>query len=233
MTDQIARRRDMLARTPMFGKVPPSHLDSLAGKAKTLTLKAREMLFAKGDPGDRLFVVDKGLIRIGVLSPDGREVTYGLIKPGQLFGEIAVLDGGPRTADASAMEATELLVLERKDVLAFLAEHPSHSLRLIEILCERVRRADELLEDIFFLTLPGRLAKHLLVLGNALGERDGPDGKITIKMSQQEVADHMGITRESVNKVLSKWEQAGLVGLWRGRITLHDTDALEDFIAID
>jgi CRP-like cAMP-binding protein len=233
MTNQIARRRDMLARTPMFGKVPPSHLDTLAGKAKTVCLKAREMLFAKGDPGDRLFVVDKGLIRIGVLSPDGREVTYGLIKPGQLFGEIAVLDGGPRTADASAMEDSELLVLDRKDVLEFLGAHSSHSLRLIEILCERVRRADELLEDIFFLTLPGRLAKHLLVLGNAMGERDGADGKLTIKMSQQEVADHMGITRESVNKVLSKWEQAGLVGLWRGRITIRDEDALESFIAIE
>lgn len=231
MSDAISRRRDMLARTPMFAKVPRDDLDALATKTKTVRLAARELLFAKGDPGDRLYIVVQGLVRIGVLSPDGREVTYGLIKPGQLFGEIAVLDGGPRSADATAMEATELLSLDRREVLTFLEQHPSHSQRLIQILCERVRRADELLEDIFFLTLSGRLAKHLLVLGGAVGERKGDDGAVTIRMSQQEVADHMGITRESVNKVLSKWEQAGLVGLWRGQITINDEEALESFVS--
>lgn len=228
MTD-TARRREMLARTPMFDTVPAAQLDELAAKAKTVHLKSRDMLFSKGDIGDRLYVVVKGLVRIGVLSPDGREVTYGLIKPGQLFGEIAVLDGGPRTADATAMEDCELLALNRKDVLAFLTRHPAFSLHLIEILCGRMRRADELLEDIFFLTLPGRLAKHLLALGGVVGETDKTGG-VTIRMSQQEVAEHMGISRESVNKVLSKWEQAGLVGLWRGQITIRDAEALENFV---
>jgi CRP-like cAMP-binding protein len=230
MNDAVVRRRDLLARTPMFGTLPADQLHELAVKAKTVALPAREILFSKGDPGDRLYLVAKGLIRIGVLSVDGREVTYGLISPGHLFGEIAVLDGGQRSADASAMEDSELLALERRDVLAFLHRHPIHCLHLIEVLCGRVRRADDLLEDVVFLTLPGRLAKHLLVLGGAIGTREGNKEAVVIRISQQEVGDHLGISRESVNKVLSKWEQAGMVTLGRGQITLNDRQRLEDYV---
>lgn len=229
MTDTVQRRREMLAATPLFATIPTDLLDELATKAKMVRVDSREILFSKGDPGDRLYLVTKGLIRIGVLSAEGREVTYGMIKVGELFGEIAVLDGGVRTADATAMETSDLLALERRDVTAFLQRHPIHALHLIEVLCDRVRRADNLLEDIVFLSLPGRLAKHLLVLTQTLGTRPKPGGPAIIKLSQQEVADHLGISRESVNKVLSKWEQIGIVTLGRGQITLNKTATLEEF----
>jgi len=229
MSESQQRRREMLASTPLFASIPPSLLDELAVRAKSVKVEAREVLFSKGDPGDRLYLVAKGLIRIGVLSVEGREVTYGMIKPGELFGEIAVLDAGVRSADATAMENSELLALERKDVNAFLERHPIQALHLIKVLCDRVRRADDLLEDIVFLSLPSRLAKHLLVLDETLGTRQRPQGPTTIRLSQQEVADHLGISRESVNKVLSKWEQVGIVTLGRGQITLNKTAALEDF----
>ncbi|RAU22697.1 Crp/Fnr family transcriptional regulator [Paramagnetospirillum kuznetsovii] len=219
----------MLASTPLFSAIPPTLLDELAVKAKSVKVDAREVLFSKGDPGDRLYLVAKGLIRIGVLSVEGREVTYGMIKPGELFGEIAVLDGGVRSADATAMEASELLALERKDVNAFLQRHPIQALHLLTVLCDRVRRADDLLEDVVFLSLPSRLAKHLLMLKSTLGSQTQAKGPSTIRLSQQEVADHLGISRESVNKVLSKWEQAGIVTLGRGQITLNKTQALDDF----
>lgn len=214
----------------MFEGVPAAQLDVLAARATLLKLSARELLFSKGDPGDRLYLVTRGTIRVGVVSADGREVTYGLIGPGHLFGEIAVLDSGPRTADASALEACELLAFERRHVLALLADNPECTLRLVAILCQRIRQADHLLEDIFFLSLPSRLAKQLLFLSDAIGEKPASGESVTIRMSQQAVADHMGISRESVNKVLSKWEQSGLVSLWRGQITIHDRARLDAFL---
>jgi CRP/FNR family transcriptional regulator, cyclic AMP receptor protein len=233
MPESVLRRREMLANTPLFSSVQPELLDELAAKAKMVKVEAREILFSKGDPGDRLYLVATGMIRIGVLSADGREVTYGLIKPGQLFGEIAVLDGKERSADATAMDSTELIALERKDVHAFLHKHPAQALHLIEVLCDRIRKADDQLEDLVFLSLPSRLAKHLLMLEQNLGTKAKAGGPSTIKLSQQEIADHLGISRESVNKVLSKWEQAGIVTLGRGQITLNKTAALEGLTSLD
>ena len=223
-------RRDLLAQTPMFEGVPADQLDALAAHAVAVRLAAREMLFSKGDPGSRLYLVTEGTIRVGVVSADGREVTYGLIRPGNLFGEIAVLDNGERTADASALEPSKLLAFERRDVVDLLARTPACMLRLVPILCQRIRQADQLLEDIFFLSLPSRLAKHLLALSDLMGEDARAGEPVTIHTSQQAVADHMGISRESVNKVLSKWEQSGLVSLWRGKITIHDRKRLDDVL---
>ncbi|HLO75556.1 MAG TPA: Crp/Fnr family transcriptional regulator [Magnetospirillum sp.] len=214
----------------MFEGVPPDQLEALAVRSTVVSLSAREMLFSKGDTGNLLYLVVRGMIRVGVVSADGREVTYALVGPGHLFGEIAVLDNGPRTADASAIEASELLAIERRHVLTLLAQNPECTLRLISVLCQRIRQADQLLEDIFFLSLPSRLAKQLLVLSDIIGQKAPPGAPVTIRMSQQAVADHMGISRESVNKVLSKWEQAGLVSLWRGQITIHDRERLDAFL---
>lgn len=233
MAESALTRREMLANTPLFSSVQPELLDELAAKAKMVKVDAREILFSKGDPGDRLYLVAKGMIRIGVLSADGREVTYGLIKPGQLFGEIAVLDGKDRSADATAMEATELIALERKDIHAFLHNHPVQALHLIEVLCDRIRKADNQLEDMVFLSLPSRLAKHLLMLEQTLGTKAKPSAPSVIKLSQQEIADHLGISRESVNKILSKWEAAAIVTLGRGQITLNKTGALEGLTSLD
>lgn len=232
MTEITARHRDLLAATPMFKGVPGGQLEVLARQAKTLKLAPRELLFTKGDPGDSMYLVIAGRIRIGVVSTEGREVTYALIGPGQIFGEIAVLDGGPRTADATAAEPSELLVVERRDILAFIRANIDYGLRLIEMLCTRMRHANELLEDTVFLTLPGRVAKQLLNLSDSIGE---PllDGSVTVRMSQQAVADYMGISRESVNKILIKWEQSGIVSLWRGQITIRDREGLERFLLDD
>ncbi len=222
----------LLAGTPLFADADADELGVLAGRARMVTLAPRALLFNRGDSGDRLYVLASGLVRIGAMSPDGREVTYGLIRPGQVFGEIAVLDGGPRSADATAVLKSQLAAIERADLMAFLDRRPAHTLRLLTILCGRVRTADSLLEDLFFLAAPSRLAKHLILLGATVGEGSGEaGGDVTIRMSQQQVADHVGISRELVNKLLAKWEQAGLVGLWRGQITLKDLEALDALIA--
>lgn len=225
MTVQIEQ---ILGGVELFRGSAPEELAKLAARCRILKVPARRTMFTRGDPGDRLYIVASGLVRIGSMSPEGRPVTYGLIRPGEVFGEIAVLDGGPRTADAIVMEASELIVLDRRDLMAFLDRSPSHYSRLLNILCQRVRTADELIEDLFFLAATNRLAKHLLMLGNALGESSG--GEMTLKISQQEIADHIGISRERVNKLLASWEQTGLVALWRGRITLKNIEALNGLV---
>lgn len=225
--DAIEALAEALSNTPMFEKAPPATVRSLAESAHEVRVRAGSRLFSKGDPGDHLYLVRSGLIRIGVLAAHGREITYALMKPGQLFGEIALLDNGPRSTDASAMEDTVLIAIGRQKVLNFLRSDPDQMLRMLATLCQRVRKADQLLEDIFFLSLPGRLAKHLLALGDAVGGQGCGEG-ITLNLSQQEMAEQIGIRRESVNRWLSKWEQAGLVGLWRGKITLRDLEALKE-----
>jgi CRP-like cAMP-binding protein len=227
----MGRIDSLLGATPLFEAVPPDELAPLAARARSVKLPARGLLFSRGDPGAHLYVLASGLIRIGVVSPEGREVTYDLIRPGELFGEIAVLDGGPRSADATAMEESELISIDRRDLMAFLEQRPAHCVRLLTIVCQRVRAADALIEDLFFLAATNRLAKHLLTLSETVGDKSS--GDVIIRVSQQEVADHIGISRERVNKLLTKWEQAGLVGLWRGRITLHDLDGLDGLVGAE
>lgn len=223
-------RQDLLAETGLFGAAPRDLLAELASRANVVELAANEILFLKGDPGDRLYIVASGAIRIGAMSPEGREVSYGVLGPGAVLGEIAVVDGGERSADAKAIDASVLLSLDRRDVLAFLHNHPGQALQLVKLLCDRLRRADELLDDVVFMSLPSRLAKHLLTLEQIVGDRPA-GGKPEVRLSQQVLAEHLGITRESVNKVLSKWEEGGIVSLGRGRIVLDRIDALEDIAA--
>jgi CRP-like cAMP-binding protein len=228
MANLRLNRQDLLAGTGLFGSVPHAPLEDLAARASTVALDQNEMLFFKGDPGDRLYIVISGAIRIGVTSPEGREVSYGVLGPGAILGEIAVIDGGHRSADAKAMEPSLLLALERRDVLAFLQQNPDQAVHLLKLLCGRIRRADEMLDDVVFMSLPSRLAKHLLTLKEIVGSTGSAPNKPELRLSQQVLAEHLGISRESVNKVLSKWEVVGIVSLGRGRIMLDRVDSLRE-----
>ncbi|MBC7953691.1 MAG: Crp/Fnr family transcriptional regulator [Rhodospirillaceae bacterium] len=219
---------DLFERIPLFAGLPRDALANLVGRMRVVRLAEREILFQKGDSGDALYVVAEGLIRIGVMAPDGRQVSYGLIRPGHLFGEIAVFDNGPRTADASAITDSVLLSLGRANIHDFLTSHPAYALRLIGVLCQRMRGADQLIEDLLFMTLPGRVAKHLLVLSDM---QAGAVHTKTIRISQQDLANQMATSRESINRLFSKWEQAGVVALWRGSVTIQDREALETYMA--
>ena len=122
----MGRIDTLLGATPLFSAATPEELAALAMRARPVKLPPRGLFFSRGDPGTQLFVLASGLMRIGVVSPEGREVTYGLIRPGEVFGEIAVIDGGPRSADATAMEESELIAIERRDLMAFLERRPAN-----------------------------------------------------------------------------------------------------------
>lgn len=218
----------ILAEHFLLKHLPAEDLARLEAFARSRSFKARQPVFMKGDPASGMMAVVKGRVRISSYSADGREVVLNVISPGEVFGEIALIDGGERTADAVAMEDTELLVLERRDFLPFLERNPELCIKLLKVMCHRLRRTSEQLEDFSFLDLRTRLAKRLLDLADAHGEEDGEGGlHISLGLSQRVLGAMMGTSREAVNKQLRAWQDEGILTLRRGSITLRDAEQLE------
>jgi len=220
-------QRSLLASVPLFASLGPRELDAFLAVTTTKRVAPREELFHKGDPGAQLYVVMSGRLKVKGESTDGKEVIFSLAGPGEVIGEIALLDSKPRSATVETLEAAELLVLHRRDFLPVLERHPKVAVQLAVILAGRLRRLSDLTEDTAFLSLPSRLAKKLL----SLAESDGlptPEGtRIRIRFPQSELGELVFTSRESVNKLLRTWVQEGVVGIERGFITLRKRHSLE------
>ena len=208
----------LLRGHPVFGALEPEQLEQLVSYARTRRVPAGTTLFSKGDPGTELFAVSAGTVKISVPAPDGREAMFNLLHPGEIFGEIALLDGRPRTADAMAMTDCELTVIERRDFLAFVHGEPNVALQLIALLCERLRIASEHYEEVVFLDLPTRLARILLQLAD---QTEAGAAEPKLKITQREISQMLGSTRESVNKQLRAWSKRGVIALERGSIVVY------------
>jgi CRP/FNR family transcriptional regulator, cyclic AMP receptor protein len=216
-------KRAILCGHPIFGRLGQEMLDRLSSHAIRQTVKRGTPIFTKGAPGTSLFAVCSGTVKIGTSSPDGRGALFNLITDGAIFGEIALLDGLPRTADATAITDCELMVIERRDFIPLIHERPELALKLIEVLCGRLRQTTGQLEDVMFLNLPGRLAKTLLHLMNK--SRPTPNGR-KIALTQRDLSEIIGISRESTNKQLSLWQQRKWILLERRGIVILAPDAL-------
>ena len=210
-----------------------AELRRLAAAARLAYHKPNEIIFQKGDPGDSMMAVVRGRVKICSHSSDGKELVLNIIGKGGLFGEIALLDGQPRTADAVALEETDLLVLDRSSFMPFLSERPAVALQLITMLCKRLRQTSEHLEDTLFLEASSRFARALMRLAEVFG-RPAPNGGLTldIKLSQQQLGSLVGVSRESINKLLGEWQRSGVIAVANGHITLLDRGALEDIAAV-
>jgi CRP/FNR family cyclic AMP-dependent transcriptional regulator len=218
-----AEKRSVLQNHYLFAKLTAKHIDRLAACIIGKTVAKNTTIFAKGDPGSSLFAVCNGAIKITVPSVDGHDAVFNLIGKGDIFGEIALLDGRPRTADAIAITDCELFVIERRDFLPLIREEPDIALKLIEILCGRLRQTTEQAENLMFLHLPGRLAKALLRLSE--GGADGRERKVTV--TQKDLGNIIGMSRESTNRQLRSWEQHKWVRLSRGGIVILSPKELE------
>ncbi|WP_338822289.1 Crp/Fnr family transcriptional regulator [Bradyrhizobium septentrionale] len=208
----------ILKMNPMFADLGADELQRLSGLCHTQQLSAGEVLFQKCDPGDALFGVRRGQIRIETGASDGSRLTLNFMGSGDLFGEVAVLDGQDRTADATAGEASELFVLRREDFLSFLEREPKVAVRLIELLCQRIRWQSERMEESVLQPLPVRLARRLCALAEDFGSE--------VHISQEQLGIFVGAARESVNRQLQTWRRDGIVDLQRGRIMLHNMTKL-------
>ncbi|AIB11404.1 hypothetical protein ABAZ39_05130 [Azospirillum argentinense] len=203
-------------------------LQRLAASARLAYFRPGAVIFQKGDPGDSMMAVIRGRVKICSHSTDGKELVLNIINKGGLFGEIALLDGEPRTADAVALEETDLLVLDRSKFVPLLNERPAVALQLITVLCKRLRQTSEHLEDTLFLEASSRFARALMRLADVFG-KPAPGGlKLDIKLSQQQLGCLVGVSRESINKLLGEWQRNGVIAVESGRITLLDRDALEE-----
>jgi CRP-like cAMP-binding protein len=224
----IDERERLLRGSYMFRDLAPELLHRLAHLCHVRTLPAGTVLFQQGDEGDALYGVVSGLIRIAVAGEAGKELTLGLMEPGDVFGEIALLDGLTRTAGAQAVENSVLLVVQRAHFLQMLEAEPGLARHIIELLCERLRINTDRITEYAFLNLHARLARTLESLAISHG-RHGDDGvRIDLQMSQSELAQMLGVTREAVNKQLKSWSQAGVLRVERGTITVCDMRALAD-----
>ena len=222
----LPERARLLSRSFLFRGLAPDALEAVARLTALRPLAAGETLFWQDDEADALYGVVEGLVRIWVHGPDGKELTLNLMEAGDFFGEIALLDGLPRTASASALTDSRLLVLQRRDFLALLERAPHLALHVIELLCERLRGNTDRLRDAAFLDLGTRLAKTLHALAIAHGQAESGGTLIQAKLSQGNLAQLLGVTREAVNKQLKAFEREGLLAQRGGRILVPDLDAL-------
>lgn len=222
---------DLFALHPFLGSLTADEMVELLRHAHVRRLPAGRIVFRKDDPGDGLYGVLSGRIVVSVESASGKELILNMFGPGEFFGEIALLDGKGRTATATAREASLLLFLGRTDFLPFLARRPEATVRIIGLLCERLRRTTDLVEDSAFLGVPTRLAKQLVGLAGRYGGQDAAGSVHTLRISQAELARTLGVSREIVSRQLAVWREAGILRLARGQVAVKDMRALEGIIA--
>ena len=208
-----------LRDVPLLARLPEAELKALASRGRVRSYRAGAVLFREGDPGDALNLVVEGMVRVAVLSAGGVEATVALLGPGEFVGDLALLDGRPRSASAIAHRATKTLVVTRDDFRRWLSERPKASFALLETLSLRVRRTDEALADLSFLGLPQRLAKRLLALST---------GNERVRITQAELASMLGVSRESVNKQLNRFARKGWIALGRGSVAVLNREALAE-----
>ena len=220
-------KRKLLEQHPLFGRLEPDELERLVTYMRVARYPRRTVLFRKGDPGVNMMVVVRGRVKVCTHSEDGKELVLNLFSPGEVFGEIALLDGADRTADAVTLDPCELLVLERRDFLPFLRSHPDACMRLLAVLCQKLRQTSELLEEALFLEGPSRLAKRLVHLAEAFGRPVADGVRIDLQLSQQQLGNMVGMSRESMNKHLRQWREEDLIRIQEGYYVITNLDALQ------
>ncbi|MFL6932743.1 MAG: Crp/Fnr family transcriptional regulator [Xanthobacteraceae bacterium] len=208
----------LLGMNPLFAGLGEEAITAIASLCTKRNLESGEMLFQKGDKGDALYGVRRGRVRIETGTAAGGRLALNVLGPGDLFGEIALFDGQPRTADAVAAEASELFMVRRSDFLTYLEREPRITIRLLEMLCQRVRWVSDRMEEAVLLPLHARLARRLCALADDFGSE--------VHISQEELGTYVGAARESVNRQLQEWRRAGIIDLGRGRISLLDIERL-------
>ena len=171
-----------------------------------------------------------GQIRISSTAAGGREVVLAILRSGEIFGEIALIDGGERTADATAMTDCNILIVDHRDFIPFLERRGDLCVKLLRILCRRLRQTDEQVEAALFERLEGRVAKALIRLAADDGNAGKPNTPIRLRVTQQELAGMVGASRESVNKQLHVWQRGGFVELGKRQIVIRDPSALEELV---
>lgn len=214
---------NILRRSRLIGDLSSESLGHLGALAQRVELDAGEILFLQDDEGSDLYVIESGSIEISILSESGKKLSLNIMGAQDVLGEIAALDGGTRTATASALEPSVLFRINLSDVHEAIYQNPQIAIDLISVLCRRLRWVSQQVEDMALLDIERRLARRLLILHRKFSDDDG-----LLHLSQSELADFLASTRESINKVLQAWRAEGLIELSRGAVRVRDQKGLAE-----
>ena len=210
-----------------FADLSEEEIQALSSATKRRTFRSGEVIFHRDDPGQVLYMIKEGKVKICIISPDGQEVSLTVFGKGEVFGEFALLDGLPRSADAVALERVECYTLQRSDFQNAILKNPKIAILVLEAMSKRLRNTNNMVEDLIFLDVYGRVAKKLLELADAHGVKTEEGVVIDVRLTQQELASMVGASRESVNKVLGYFTDKNFISTDKHRITIHNTNDLK------
>nr|WP_300340618.1 Crp/Fnr family transcriptional regulator [Actinomyces sp.] len=216
----------IISKIPLFEGMSPQEQEELRAMMTQTTLRRSETLFNEGDSGDRLYVLLSGKIKLGHASPDGRENLLAVLGPGEIVGELTLFDPGPRSTTATAVAPTDLLSLEHTQLMSFIETHPTLAKDMLRALAQRLRRTNTALADLVFSDVPGRVAKALLDLADRFGSTTEDGVHVPHDLTQEELAQLVGASRETVNKSLAEFVSRGWIRLEGRAVTLLDIDRL-------
>jgi CRP-like cAMP-binding protein len=219
-------RTALLAKVPVFAGLPEDERERLGSLLRSRRYTRGEVIFLEGDQGTALCLIAEGRIRIQLTGSDGREVVINVYGPGEIFGELALLDGEPRSADAIAQDAARVYWLQREDFAAFLDSHPRAAMTMLASLSRRLRHTTRVVQDATFRDVPARLARVLLDLAARNGQAIPGGIRIESRLTQGELAAMVGASRETVTRALRGFEQRGLIGWEASRIIINQPEQL-------
>ncbi|HEV7421393.1 MAG TPA: Crp/Fnr family transcriptional regulator [Mycobacterium sp.] len=202
---------EILSRAGIFQGVGSSAVSALTQQLQSIDFRRGHTVFAQGEPGDRLYIVISGKVKIGHRSPDGQESLLAILGPSDMFGEMSLFDPGPRTASATALTEVRAVSMGREALRTWIAERPEIAEQLLRVLARRLRRTNNNLADLIFTDVPGRVAKQLMALAQRFGEQDEEALRVTHDLTQEELAQLVGASRETVNKALAEFAHRGWI----------------------
>jgi CRP/FNR family transcriptional regulator, cyclic AMP receptor protein len=229
--DRLTRQRraevdETLARAGLFYGVEPSTVSALTRQLLPVYFPRGHTVFAEGEPGDRLFIIISGKVKIGRRSPDGRENLLAIMGPSDMFGELSIFDPGPRTSSATTITDACAVSMDRDALRAWIADRPEIAQQLLRVLARRLRRTNNNLADLIFTDVPGRVAKQLLGLAQRFGTQEGGALRVTHDLTQEEIAQLIGASRETVNKALADFVHRGWIQLDGKSVLVCDSERL-------
>jgi len=222
----VAQEDDVLSRAPLFEALSEDDARALRSDVINVQLDRGERLFAEGDAGDKLYIILRGKIKLTRAAHDGRENLLSVLGPGEMFGELSLFDPRPRTSSAIAVTDSRLAALAHDELRDWLTGRPDVSLHLLRALAQRLRRANDVMADLVFTDVPGRVAKALLDLADRFGEQQDEGLQVHHDLTQEELAQLVGASRETVNKALADFAARGWLTLSAKSVLIIDAERL-------
>ena len=217
---------EVLARAGIFQGVEPGAAEALAQSLDPVEFPRGHVIFAEGEPGDRLYIIQSGKVKLGRKSPDGRENLLAIMGPADMFGELSIFDPGPRTSSATTVTEVRALAMDRTALREWISKRPEIAEQLLRVLARRLRRTNNMLAELIFTDVPGRVARALLQFAQRFGSQEAGLLRVTHDLTQEEIAQFVGASRETVNKALADFASRGWLRLEPRSVVIMDVERL-------